>query len=94
MAADLRKSTRRKVSQTVLMITHDGAIIGQCKMTDVSAGGAKLQLESEVDIPSEFTLLLSKLDPRARRNCTLAWREPLSIGVRFTQLAEPVTEVA
>ena len=39
MGAELRKSTRRQVSQAALMIRHDGSIIGQCKMLDVSAGG-------------------------------------------------------
>lgn len=83
MGAELRKSTRRHISQSVLMVRHDGSIIGQCKMLDVSAGGARLKLETEVETPSEFVLLLSKIDPKMRRNCIVAWRDTVNVGVRF-----------
>jgi len=40
MGAEHRKFTRRTVEQPVLITSDDGAIIGQCTMLDVSAGGA------------------------------------------------------
>ena len=73
----------------MLMVRHDGSIIGQCKMLDVSAGGARLKLESEVETPPEFILILSKIDTRIRRSCSVAWRETMSIGVRFVSNEPP-----
>ena len=81
--ADQRKSPRRNVFQPVMMLNPDGSMIGPSTMLDVSAGGARLKLGSEVNLPNEFILLLSKFDRNATRRCSVAWRREGEIGVRF-----------
>ncbi|MEJ0076931.1 MAG: PilZ domain-containing protein [Alphaproteobacteria bacterium] len=82
MGAEHRKFPRRRVEQFVLMM-WDNAIIGQCTMLDVSAGGARLKLNGDLTVPDQFTLLLSKIDGRLKRQCVVAWRKEKQIGVRF-----------
>ena len=87
MGAELRKAARRRVSQQALMLREDGSIIGTCTMLDVSAGGARLKVAAETVAPSEFTLLLSKVNASMRRRCTVAWQDnKQNIGVRFLPL--------
>jgi len=83
MGAEHRTLSRRKVEQSVLMRSADGAIIGQCAMLDVSPGGARLTLQAAAEVPELFTLLLSKLDGKLKRHCVVAWREDKQIGVRL-----------
>lgn len=52
-------------------------------MLDVSAGGARLKLKAEIDVPTEFILLLSKFDGSMRRRCAIAWQTEAQIGIRF-----------
>lgn len=93
MGAEHRKSMRRRVEQPVLMTGDDGAIIGQCTMLDVSAGGARLMLSGDLTVPNQFTLFLSKIDGRLKRHCVVAWRKEKEIGVRFVT-ADAVTPPA
>ena len=93
MGAEHRKFPRRKVEQSVLIRSVEGAIIGQCTMLDVSAGGARLKLEGDVMVPEQFLLFLSKIDARLKRHCVVAWRKEKQIGVRFVT-ADPVTPPA
>lgn len=51
-------------------------------MTDVSAGGARLELPKGIQLPDFFALVLSH-DGRLRRQCSVAWRSPTSVGVEF-----------
>ena len=83
MNQERRKWPRRQVNQPVLMAQPDGAMIAPCTMVDVSAGGARLRLEADVSVPSEFNLMLSKFDPRMMRRCLIAWRDERQMGVRF-----------
>jgi len=83
VGAELRRATRRKVQQPVLMVREDGSIIGECMMLDVSSSGARLRLNENMQAPSEFTLLLSRFNSAMRRRCTIAWRDEQSLGIRF-----------
>ncbi len=83
MGAEQRRFVRRHVSQTALMVREDGSIIGECTMTDVSAGGARLKIGSAIDAPSDFVLVLSKVNAQMRRRCSVAWRDAKHLGVRF-----------
>lgn len=83
MGAEHRKFVRRQVCQTALMVRQDGSIIGECTMLDVSAGGARLKLDPAIDAPSEFVLVLSKMNTQMRRRCTTTWRDTKFLGVRF-----------
>ena len=83
MGAENRKFPRRRVEQSVLMTADNGSIIGQCTMLDVSAGGARLKLDGDLTVPEHFTLFLSKVDGRLKRQCVVAWRKDKQMGVRF-----------
>jgi hypothetical protein len=83
MGAQHRKFARRKVEQAVLMMSDKGSIIGPCTMLDVSEGGARLKLGSDLAVPEHFILLLSKIDGRLKRHCLVAWRKEKQLGVRF-----------
>jgi hypothetical protein len=50
-----------------------------CTITDVSKGGVKVIAEY-LDIPNEFTIILSTGDPR---QCRLAWRIGCELGAQF-----------
>ena len=84
---ELRNSARRHVNQPALMVRQDGSTIGQCTMLDVSAGGARLELDGQFSLPAEFMLQLSKFNPAMRRHCAVAWANEMQVGVQF--LADP-----
>lgn len=88
MRADKRKDRRRQVAQPALLVQDSGAIIAPCTMLDVSAGGARLILPSEMDVPSQFVILLSKLHRAAKRHCYVIWTKGNQVGVRFPQPAK------
>jgi PilZ domain len=83
MGAEHRRLPRRKVEQPVLIRSVEGAIVGQCTMLDISAGGARLKIDAAGPVPEIFTLMLSKLDGRLKRHCVVAWRNEKQVGVRF-----------
>jgi hypothetical protein len=79
---DQRKAPRRHVEAIGFLYTRDGRPLGECRMQDVSAGGAKLSYVIEGEVPDEVILSLSKRGTVLRR-CAVAWRGKNQIGVRF-----------
>jgi PilZ domain-containing protein len=92
-SAQHRKFQRRRVEQAVLMMSDEGTVIGQCTMLDVSGGGARLKLGTDLAVPEHFTLLLSKIDGRPKRRCVVAWRKDKQMGVRFATASSPVPSI-
>jgi PilZ domain len=78
-----RKKQRKPVSMAGFIYTIDGWPISECKMLDISEGGAKLSLSSSETVPDEFLLSLSR-NGNVRRRCHLRWRKEGVFGVRFT----------
>jgi hypothetical protein len=62
-----------------IVFNRAGAI--DATVRNLSASGAMLEVESVLDIPSEFQLNI-KADS-FRRNCRIMWRQPRRLGVRF-----------
>ena len=93
MGVQHRKLARRHVEQSVLLMSIEGALIGQCTMLDVSSGGARLKLPADIVVPDLFTLFLSKLDGRLKRQCIVAWLKDKSIGVRFVTAEDFVSAI-
>jgi hypothetical protein len=81
-SAEKRRAPRKNVRCVGLIYDDQGSIVAQCVMTDISAGGAKLEMEAGFDVPDWFILTLSR-NAGVRRNCRVAWRRDTSIGVRF-----------
>jgi hypothetical protein len=82
MPKDQRKEPRRKVEALGFLYTRDGWPLGECRMTDVSAGGARLAHSIADELPDQLLLSLSKTGI-IRRRCQIAWRAANQIGVRF-----------
>jgi hypothetical protein len=53
-------------------------------MSDVSAGGARLTLQTPDKLPDQFLLLLSR-DGQLLRRCRLVWQSENTAGVRFAR---------
>ena len=82
MSTILRKAPRRAVGVVAYLYTTDGWPIGECRMCDVSAGGARFVHAISDELPAEVLLSLSR-DGRVRRLCQVVWRKDNEIGVRF-----------
>lgn len=77
-----RKDRRRYILHGARIATANGYGPLKCRIIDISAGGARLEVNAVDAAPDEFILLLSR-DGRLRRQCTVVWRSEKTIGVRF-----------
>jgi hypothetical protein len=82
MSANNRATKRQAISVDGMIYDQHGKSIAPCTLRNVSAGGAQLELEQEVDLPRTFMLALSR-DGHVRRNCTKVWQFATVAGVRF-----------
>jgi PilZ domain len=82
MGSEQRNSKRRVVLHGARLARSDGAPLTTCRMIDLSASGARLELKSPEKVPDHFLLLLSR-DGSLRRHCAVVWRAEASIGVEF-----------
>jgi PilZ domain len=80
MARDQRKAVRRRVECRAALAPSEQAPRQDCIVCDMSHTGARILIDSTVELPSEFLLLLSR---NVTRRCTLVWRRERQAGVRF-----------
>jgi hypothetical protein len=79
---DLRKTKRRPYQFVARIFIDDKKTLIPCAITDISEGGARIEFKEDPgDLPSAFRLLFSPKGPR--RECFVAWRDGLMIGVAF-----------
>lgn len=83
-----RKFVRRPLSYPAKLVATDGSWGRNCRVLDVSDGGAKLALETPTELPKEFFLALS-VRGKAARKCQLMWVDDNEIGVQFVMPEEP-----
>jgi len=79
MLANRRSSERSQCRRGAKIQFGTGSLPRDCLITDVSAGGVKIIAE-HLEIPSEFTIILSEGRPR---QCRLAWRIGCEFGAQF-----------
>jgi hypothetical protein len=79
MLANRRSSERRQCRRGAKIQFGTGSLPRDCLITDVSAGGVKIIAE-HLEIPAEFTIILSEGRPR---QCRLAWRIGCEFGAQF-----------
>src|SRR5579864_997129 len=82
MSSDRRKGRRRYVVHGARIVCDGGSGPQNCRMLDVSAFGAQLELEKAATLPDKFVLLLSH-DGRLRRQCLVVWRKENTVGIEF-----------
>ena len=81
-AAEKRRAPRQDVRWKATIHDEQGSIVATCIMTNVSASGAKLEIEEGIDVPDLFVLVLAR-NAGVRRGCEVVWRAATSIGVCF-----------
>ena len=74
-----RRKTERRLCRSLAKIQLGTGLPRDCTITDMSEGGVKVIAEY-LDIPNEFTIILSTGDPR---QCRLAWRIGCELGAQF-----------
>jgi hypothetical protein len=79
MLANRRGSERLPCRRVAKIQFGSGSLPRDCTVTDVSQGGVKVIAEY-LDIPPEFTIILSTGGPR---QCRLAWRIGCELGAQF-----------
>ena len=79
MLMNRRSSERRPCRRVAKIQFGTGSLPRDCTITDVSEGGVKVIAEY-LDIPPEFTIILSTGNPR---QCRLAWRIGHELGAQF-----------
>jgi hypothetical protein len=82
MGAENRKHPRSPMCHAATIVDSAGSVLAQCVILDVSAGGARLRLTSDCDLPRWFTLHLSR-NGKVRRLCETMWRDENVLGLRF-----------
>jgi hypothetical protein len=83
---DLRKKSRRQLHYRARIQTSAEGSLRPCSISDISEGGARIELESEdEELPPRFVLLLSKRG-EPQRNCRLIWRTGTTVGVKFADV--------
>jgi hypothetical protein len=82
VSSDKRRSPRKKISTVGFLYTAEGWPLGECRIKDISSGGARLAHTLSDDVPAEFLLSFSR-DGKVRRRCEVRWRSEKEIGVRF-----------
>jgi hypothetical protein len=76
-----RGEQRRKALKGGRIVFNNSASAIDCLVRDMSAKGARLEVESVLGVPNEFTLILADGSPP--RQCTVRWKRARSIGVAF-----------
>jgi hypothetical protein len=79
-----RKSQRYKVSIPAMIYDVKGNLLMACKVRDLSATGAKLELERDEPLPLKFSLALTQ-DASVRRSCEPVWQLAVVAGIRFNR---------
>jgi len=83
MIKDNRKAKRRPIRYTAwLVLAADHLRV--CALSDISETGARIDVEDANSLPDHFLLWLAA-NGSARRTCSVVWRKPKQIGVKFEQ---------
>jgi hypothetical protein len=62
-------------------ITFNRTGIIDCRVRNMSPGGACLEVPSQLGIPNDFELIISH--DKFRRLCHVVWRSATRVGVQF-----------
>jgi hypothetical protein len=82
MAAVKKRDPRRVVNQAAWITLEGGFAARPCSVIDLSKTGAKVQMQTVEQLPSNLRLTFSR-DGRTGRPCEVLWRRGKTVGVRF-----------
>jgi PilZ domain-containing protein len=82
MSADKRQAKRRPVTVNGMLYAPTGKPLGVATVRNISASGAQLELEQEVELPPTFHLSLARRG-HVRRSCKKVWQFATVVGVSF-----------
>jgi hypothetical protein len=82
--AELRRHRRQPLHYPAWIVLAADQPPYKCMLSDVSKAGAKISIAGHLEVPDEFSLLLSE-DGSTRRSCRVVWRESTHMGVEFTR---------
>lgn len=74
-----RRTSERRVCRSFAKIQFGASLPRDCTITDISSGGVKV-ISENLDVPPEFTIIMSEGRPR---QCRLAWRIGYEFGAQF-----------
>jgi PilZ domain len=83
--ADKRREHRMRVLKSARIIFNGGYAVFDCRVKNVSDGGALLQMPSSLGIPSRFEVDIDHANKP--RPCTVKWRNDKMLGVAFDDAA-------
>lgn len=83
--ADKRRAHRMRVLKSARIIFNGGYAVFDCRVKNVSDGGALLQMPSSLGIPSHFEVDID--NSNKPRPCTVRWRNDKMLGVAFDDVA-------
>ena len=78
-----RKGDRQPLSYPVRVLVEEQPV--PCRLADISPTGARLILDSPIDVPPKLKVLMSERG--AGRDATVIWRRANEIGVQFDKPA-------
>ena len=78
---ELRKEARLRTLKGGRIVLPNGNSTISCTIRNLSAGGACLELASQLGIPDAFDLIIG--EGNVRRPCRVAWRKANRMGVQF-----------
>ena len=81
-----RISLRRRTLKEGKVILTDSTVI-DCRIRDISEGGARLEFGGLTNLPKEFRLLF--VSSNTMRPAAVAWQRGASVGIYFTGPEQP-----
>jgi hypothetical protein len=75
-----RKNDPGPLSYPAKIIANDRSWGRNCRLVEMSGGGARLVTEKPLELPAEFVLALSR---KIARRCQLQWVDDCQVGVAF-----------
>ena len=76
-----RRRTRQRTLKAGKIVFNDGQSVIDCRVRDLSLGGARLVVTTVVGVPDQFVLQVSG---RPQQSCRIVWRRADEIGVAFS----------
>jgi hypothetical protein len=83
MQVEKRRTPRRPIRRPAFIDVGDGSMLRGCMLRDISAGGARVVVETATALPEEFSLMLGHDGRPPRRRCRVVWRFNNVVGVEF-----------